>query len=180
MRWGRRLRASLLALLAAGALAIAPSPASAHDQLVSSDPAASQTVPHVPSAVALTFEEPPVTMGIQVVVTGPEGPVQQGSPKLAGLVVTQGLQGGAPQGTYEVAWRVTSDDGHPVSGTFTFTAQAAGLDASPAPTALPVTPPGSHGTIWLVAGLLAAVAIGLLAWRRSRLRSPLTDSRSRR
>lgn len=164
----RRLGKALLALLSAVTLAGTPSLAYAHDEFVSSDPAASQTVPHVPAAVALIFEEPPVTMGIRVVVTGPSGPVQEGPPKLTDQVVTQALRGGAPGGTYQVAWRVTSDDGHPISGTFNFTAQAAGADASSSPTDLPVSPPGSHRGIWLVAGLLVAAAGGLLFWLASR------------
>lgn len=170
----RRLRLGLLALLAATVLSVPPSlflaPAHAHDELMSSDPAASQTVPHVPAAIVLTFEESPVAMGTQVVVTGPSGPIQQGPPKLTDKTITQALQGGAPKGSYQVEWRVTSDDGHPVSGTFTFTAQGAGADTSSAPTDLPVAPPGSHGAIWLVGGLLAAVTIGSLLWRRGRTR----------
>ena len=181
MRRPGRFRIGLLALLVATLLSgpyVNAGLAYAHDELVSSSPASSQTVPHVPAAIALTFEEAPVAMGIRVVVTGPAGPVQQGAPKLTGDTVTQDLQGGAPAGAYQVEWRVTSDDGHPVSGSFTFTAQAAGAATSSAPADLPVAPPGSHGGIWLLAGLLAAVTVGLLMWHRSRLRQSSSPTRN--
>lgn len=143
-------------------------PAWAHDALASTDPAASQTVPRVPSAVALTFEEPPLTMGLQVVVTGPDGPVQQGAPRLADDVVTQALRGDAPKGTYTVDWRVTADDGHPVSGSFTFTALAAGAAAATGTDAAPASPSGSSGAILLVVGLAVVASVASLVWHRYR------------
>ena len=40
------------------------------------------------------------------------------------------MQPQAPAGRYSVEWRVTSDDGHPVSGRFAFTAEGAATGAS--------------------------------------------------
>ncbi|HEU4330891.1 MAG TPA: copper resistance CopC family protein [Lapillicoccus sp.] len=68
-------------------------------------------------------------------MTGPDGPVSDGSPRLDGTTVHQPLLGG-PAGRYSVAWRATSADGHPVSGTFAFTAQAA---SPPSSTTTPAT-----------------------------------------
>jgi hypothetical protein len=48
--------------------------------------------------------------------------------------VRQSLAGG-PAGAYTVVWRVTSADGHPVSGTFAFTADEA--STSPTTTSAP-------------------------------------------
>lgn len=36
--------------------------------------------------------------------------------------VIQGVKTGAPEGKYTVAWRVVPSDGHPIEGTFMFTA----------------------------------------------------------
>jgi methionine-rich copper-binding protein CopC len=67
-----------------------------------------------------------MAMGAQVVITGPSGPVQTGSPIVVDNSAWQPLAADAPPGNYEVAWRVTSGDGHPITSTFRFTAEAAG------------------------------------------------------
>ena len=118
----------------AGALVVQvllATPASAHDELLSTDPAAGSTVATVPETVVLTFAEPPLSLGMGVDVSGPSGSVSLGAPMVDGSTVRQMLQAGAPAGTYTVRWRVTADDGHPVTGSFTFVASAPGAVASP-------------------------------------------------
>jgi hypothetical protein len=72
-----------------------------------------------------------MAMGAQVVITGPSGPVQTGSPIVVDNSAWQPLAADAPPGNYEVAWRVTSADGHPITGAFRFTAEAAGAGQVP-------------------------------------------------
>ena len=55
-------------------------------------------------------------------------------------VVTQPVAAGAPAGEYTVRWRVTSADGHPITGSFRFTATASGGGTGPAS-----APSGSSG-----------------------------------
>jgi methionine-rich copper-binding protein CopC len=124
----RRLAPALLAL---GLLVLAPSAAFAHDVLERTNPADGTTVTHLPSSVALTFSEAPLTIGAQVVVTGPSGPVSSGPPTIKGRDVTQAIAPTAPGGDYTVSYRITSDDGHPVTGTFSFHATI-GLDGTTA------------------------------------------------
>jgi methionine-rich copper-binding protein CopC len=161
--------ARTVAALAAGlVLALVATPASAHDELRSSLPADGATVAQPPGQVVLTFEEAPVALGAQVVVTGPAGPVSSGTPRLTGTEVAQDVQPLAPAGRYTVEWRVTSDDGHPVSGRFAFTAQAAATGAPSAAAATPVAapapaePPRPEPLIpswgWIAAGIIAIVA----------------------
>ena len=107
-------------------LVVGATPAAAHNALTGTVPAASSSVGRTPAQVVLTFDQPAVAMGTQVLVTGPSGQVQAGAARLVDTTVTQDVQGGAPAGTYTVAWRVTSADGHPVSGAFTFTSSEAG------------------------------------------------------
>ncbi len=129
----------LLAGLAAAATSGAPA-ASAHDVLVKTSPADGSTVPRVPDKVVLTFDQPALAVGTELKITGPSGDVQQGKPVLVDNTVSQAIAPGSPAGDYTVLWRVTSDDGHPVSGTFTFTAaHGSGTTASgpPTPTATP-------------------------------------------
>jgi methionine-rich copper-binding protein CopC len=179
---GWRLLAATLAtaVLALAGLVIGASPASAHNVLKSTSPADGKKVARPPSSVVLTFDEPAIALGTKLVITGPEGPVQIGKPSLVDNTVTQDLQPGSPAGAYTVDWRVTSADGHPISGSFTFTAEAAAASVpstapslapqpSPAPTA--PTARGSSG-LWLVAAAILVVASGLIAiGRRRRLTS---------
>ncbi|WP_432492845.1 copper resistance CopC family protein [Kineococcus auxinigenes] len=117
-----------------GALATAPA-ASAHDRLVSSDPAADAVLEQAPEQVVLTMSAAPLGLGTQVQVTGPTGVVSTGEAQVVDETVTQALGGERPAGSYEVQYRVTSSDGHPISGTFTFTAEAAAAAAGAATTA---------------------------------------------
>ena len=164
-----RLRTGLAALGAGLALALVAVPASAHDELTSSNPTDGAALAQPPSAVVLTFEEPPVELGLQVVVTGPDGQVSSSAPRIDGDDVVTEVQPGAPAGRYTVEWRVTSDDGHPVSGTFAFTATAAAAGATPsavaasatpstAPTDAPRREPLIPSWAWIAAGVIAIVA----------------------
>lgn len=171
-----RPRALLAALAAGVVLASAAAPAYAHDALRSSDPADGATLGAPPAQVVLTFEEPPVELGAQIVVTGPDGPVSSGSPRLAGVEATQTLKPGAPAGRYTVEWRVTSDDGHPVSGSFAFTAQAAAAGSTPSGAAASPSPAPADGPrrqplipswAWIVLGLIV-IAAAIRTNRRAR------------
>jgi copper resistance protein C len=181
VRKGWRLLAAILAaaVLAMAGLAISATPAWAHNVLKSSNPAEGKTVPRTPSSVVLTFDEPAIALGTKLVVTGPTGPVQVGTPRLVDTTVTQDLQPGAPAGQYTVDWRVTSADGHPISGSFIFTTEAPGIgspESSPAPA--PLTAPASGGSLtsWLLGAAVLVVIAGLVVvgqrrWTR-RDRSP--------
>lgn len=155
-------------------LVVGAPPAVAHNALSSTSPAQRETVPRTPTEVVLTFDEPAIAMGTQVVVTGPTGPVQQGAPRLVDETVSQTLQPGAPAGTYTVTWRVTSSDGHPISDSYTFTSEAVGAGTPPvvAPTpAGPVAPtatPAPPWVWWIGATVALLAAAGVLRWIRRR------------
>lgn len=138
----RRARALATALAATALLMGAPAPAQAHDVLVGSSPADGSVAAVVPARVTLTFSEPVLAVGAVVIVNGPAGPVQGGKPSMAGRTITQRLRPGSPAGRYAVVWRATSADGHPVSGTFSFTATSAS-PSLPAPATTTETPTAS-------------------------------------
>jgi copper resistance protein C len=153
----------LLALLAALALvASAVGPASAHNALLSSTPSDGEAVSRTPEAVVLVFDDSAIAMGAQVVVTGPSGPVQTGSPTVVGNSAQQPLAAGAPAGNYTVAWRVISGDGHPITGTFQFTAREAGGGQAP-PEASPSQVTNQTGGALARSGPLVVAAIVLAA-----------------
>lgn len=157
--------AGLVVGLVAGVLTAGP--AAAHNSLRSTSPAADGRVERTPATIVLTFDEPAIALGTRILVTGASGPVQVGEPRLVDNTVTQALQPGSPAGRYVVEWRVTSADGHPISGTFSFTAAAPGTGAPlpvPEPVA-PASPAGDPG--WAVAGVAAVLGLvlGLFGYR---------------
>lgn len=99
-------------------------PAAAHTDLVGSDPAADSTLREAPDQVTLRFNEPMEPRLAKVALTTPdqdaaELPVTAGSEPttLVADIPGEGMAGGA----WDVAYRVTSADGHPVQGTLSFT-----------------------------------------------------------
>lgn len=200
MRGPRRPGLAAAGALAAGAvLLVAPAgPASAHNQLEATVPADGAVVDAPPASVVLTFDQPVLALGTQVVVLGPDGAtVSAGGPRLVDDDVTQDLAGELPAGEYRVEWRATSADGHPVSGELGFTASGpgagavaapaaagGGTSASPAPAASAASgapdrtaaePDGAGGSSTAVALALAAAvaaAAGVVALVRRRRTGP--------
>lgn len=125
------MRRVLVLLLALGAFLSFPATATAHDVLEKTTPAEGTTVARLPESVVMTFSDQPLALGLQVVVRGPGGDVAAGTPTVEGHTITQRLAATAPGGDYTVLFRVTSTDGHPVSGSFSFHATV-GLDGSTA------------------------------------------------
>lgn len=115
-----RAGAVLTAAVCAAVLLVAGAPpASAHAVLIATQPERGTTVTEQLDAVSLQFSE--AVSFAQVQVTGPDGErVEEGTPDEQGEAVSQPLGPVLEQGTYRVAFRVTSDDGHPVEGQFEF------------------------------------------------------------
>ena len=136
--------AAAVALVAASVLVVADS-AAAHDELLSTDPPGGATVDELPEQITLTFSAKVVTElgGNDVQVTDASGAaLADGDPVITDNVVTQPLTAGGT-GAISVAWRVVSEDGHPVSGQFSFTV----ADRAPTPAPTPTTSTGtSTGT----------------------------------
>jgi copper resistance protein C len=134
------LAAGLLALLAVFAPA---SPVSAHDQLLSTDPAADAVLAALPAEITLTFSAELLGDGAanELQVTDAAGTaLGDGAAVVDGVNVTQALTGPA-SGPITVLWRVVSSDGHPISGEFAFTVEAPATPTEapgePAPSATP-------------------------------------------
>lgn len=123
--WATAARLAALVFAALVVVSGVAGPASAHDSLVSTDPADGATVEIAPAAVLLTFTQEVIALGTEVQVVGPAGqPVNDGPAAVLGTVITQNLVADRPAGTYTVQWRATSSDGHATTGDFTFTATA--------------------------------------------------------
>ncbi|MET3809875.1 copper resistance CopC family protein [Arthrobacter sp. UYEF3] len=194
MRIVRQLPVALLGLITLvsvllGAALLGAGPASAHDAVESTSPAAGATVPIPPDTVTLTLSNPPLTLGTQIKVSDAAGTNwADGGVQILDNVASQKLRTGAPAGLFTVQWRVVSSDGHPIEGTFSFTAAAAGggsatagaaagtvptlgtaepgttIAPSPAPDASQPFPWSIVMFVAVAVGIL--VALGLMAKRR--------------
>ena len=112
-------RAGLGAVAAVALLVAGSGAAAAHDQLLSTSPADGAVLATAPASIELVFSKPPIALGAAMVVTGPQGDLL-GQLQLADATASQSLPPGLPAGDYVVRWRVTSADGHPISGASTF------------------------------------------------------------
>ncbi|MGO1316743.1 MAG: copper resistance CopC family protein [Cellulomonadaceae bacterium] len=135
-------------LVAAAALLATPLPASAHDQLVSSDPESGQHLDAAPHEVSLEFSGELLVLdgsglGATVLVVDGEGrDWATGDPVVRERTVTVTLAPEMPDAGYEVRWQVVSSDGHPISGLVPF---AVG-DAEPLGSAATPVDPDSDST----------------------------------
>lgn len=164
-----------------GVLTIAGA-ASAHDSIVSTDPAEGSTTGSV-STLTISFSGDLIGGdGAEIIqVKGPDGAYYETAcPTLSGTDMSSPVALG-PAGTYEVDWRAVSSDGHPVSGSYDFTYAPEGsaspaASGSPKPvcgdaaaptsdTSAPAANPGDPGVwIGLGIGLVAVAAAGVGAW----------------
>ncbi len=123
----RRLALSTLVALVLAALCGAN--AFAHAYLVQSTPGDGDLLKQAPPAVELVFNEPvDVTAAAHV---DPQGLVTQlGKPQGVGARLVLPMPAGLGQGSHLVSYRVTSEDGHSVSGSLVFSVgRASGGDA---------------------------------------------------
>jgi methionine-rich copper-binding protein CopC len=140
---GLRAVTIVIALLVIAAM-VAPA-VLAHAQLLSSDPANGANLATT-DAVSLTFNEDINPDFVQIVAEGPQGDVADGDPVVAGPVVTQPIAPTA-SGAHTVTYRVVSADGHPVSGSVTFTLTAVAPEtATETVTAEPTSAEPTTGT----------------------------------
>lgn len=122
----------LAALLTACLVLLGPAPAAlGHDELTDTEPVDGETLEQTPQEVTLNFSGDLTTLGAQVEVSGPSGSVADAEPQIEGAQLRQPLSTDVPPGDYAVVWRVTSQDGHPISGTFDFTVEDPGTQPSP-------------------------------------------------
>lgn len=141
-RRGFAASASLSALLVIGGTVFGTaSPAAAHDELLSTYPEASATVPGTPAEISLTFTGELQTLegatAIEVIAEDGSSLVD-GAPEVFEATVTQNLSDQLVVGEVTVRWRVVSSDGHPISDEYTFTVETTGTPTtSPTPTNSP-------------------------------------------
>ncbi|MDG4809557.1 copper resistance protein CopC [Micromonospora sp. WMMD1120] len=169
-----RLGAAALAIVAAPL--IPATPAWAHNSLRSAAPVQESTVPRAPREIVLEFmQRLDPTFTTIVLTDGAKRKVPTGDPVVSGATGTVQVTDALPNGTYTVAYRVVSTDGHPAQGSYPFTvadpaSTAAPLgDASPAEALGAATATSGRGIGILITGVaLAVAAVGAVGLRRRR------------
>lgn len=136
--------------------------ASAHANRVSADPADNAVLATGPARVSATFNERLQTTFAAMTVVGPDGNLwSSGDTTVQGAVVGVGLRPLGPAGSYTVNYRVTSADGHVVSGSWSFRLTVPGT-GTPGPSAA-TGDTGDEIPVWpFVAVAVAIVGAGLL------------------
>lgn len=162
----------LLALFFAFFALLGMSPAQAHDELVSSDPAADASLQSTPQEITLSYSAEIMEIGNEVRVTNSAGDVvSDGDAKTEGRDVVQNIKSSdAIDETYTVTWRVVSSDGHPIQGEYKFTVgngAQAGSSAQPSETAAPAEAASENadaktGFTPLNIGIFAVAALAVL------------------
>jgi copper resistance protein C len=185
----RLLAATVAACIA---LLLGAAPAFAHTRLESSDPADKSSVDTAPESVSLTFNEDISAEFASMSVVGPDGTnYATGAVSTTGGQVSTAVSPLGPAGSYEIGYRVVSDDGHPVQGKVTFTLTAPGPGAAtppiaPATAAAPTPEPAPPATTavdpqassqpsegapiwpWLVGAVILVAAGAVVALRLGR------------
>jgi methionine-rich copper-binding protein CopC len=183
------LKIALTCLTASLLIAVGTSVVQAHAALTSSNPEDGSTLSAPPTVIDLTFNEELLPDTVEIAVTTEAAGLIAGIEfTTAGPTVQVTWPQDLPDDTYQVAYRVVSNDGHPITGAISFSYSGSGAPATteseivvsestestettetPAvPETEPETEPTGISPIWLiVGGLVIGAVIGYVMWRRA-------------
>lgn len=169
--------------VAAAAVLLTAAPASAHAQLVSSDPKDGAILDEAPAEALLEFSERIDAPSTQIAVTDATGAVVPTAAfTVDGVDLTIPLALPAP-GPYTIGYRIVSEDGHRVDGNIAFTSAKAtdGVRPSAAPSASEspyratggeVREEGNSTIYWILGGIAVVVAVVVVIALVARRRKP--------
>lgn len=161
-------------MLAVGVLLLAgANAADAHNVLQSATPAKGAAVASAPSSVELVFNEPVESGFNEITVIGPDNTShwEGGATTVHAETVSVPLRPLGPAGVYTVTYHIVSEDGHPVSASYTFTLTTPGV-GTPAPAvqaaaAAPMSTSDSTVPVWVwIAGAAVLLVVGVAVARR--------------
>ena len=168
--WRRIIIAALIAIGVVTGIGTAR----AHTTLIASEPPANAALSAGPGRVSATFNEPLQTTFAAMTVVGPDANLwAAGDPEIRGATVGVAVRPLGPSGEYTVNYRVTSADGHAVSGSWSFTVTTPGTGAPGPAVADPTGPsripwwPFIVGAAILITGVSAGGVSALGLRRRS-------------
>ena len=155
----RTLAALVLAVSLITAAVAGAGVAAAHATRLATDPVENAELATAPEKVSATFNEALQPSFAAMTVGGPDGNLwSTGDPRVDGAVVSVGVRPLGPSGTYTANYRVTSADGHVVSGSWSFKLTVSGT-GTPGPSASATSPANDGIPVWpffAAAGLIVA------------------------
>ena len=166
------VRILLVVLVGLSGLAVPPSSAAAHVELVSSTPRDGSRSTQEPTSIELTFDEN-VAQPAFVVVTAPDGSrLDAAHPQVLDNTVTGSVGAVGLAGTYTLAYRVVGADGHPISGEIRYTVTSGREPQTDAMTSAPADDASFWSGHWphvfiALGGGLAALFIAPIRRRRA-------------
>ena len=139
--------------------------ASAHAVRIATDPAVDAMLTTGPTQVSATFNEALQTGFAAMTVVGPDANLwSTGDTHVQGAIASVAVMPLGPAGTYTVNYRVTSADGHVVSGSWPFHLTTPGT-GKPGPPAATAGGSNTHGMPWWPFAAAAAVTVaGAVLW----------------
>ena len=159
--WQRRAVGLAAAVLVALCAVLAGAgPAAAHAELTGTDPVDGAVLDRAPDAVTLSFNEPVRLTDREITVYDADGATVASEASTSGSDVVVDLPDAdtMERGSFVVAWFVVSGDGHPISGSLTFS-----VGEPSASVAEPPPPPTSSRAVTAVQGVLGILMyVGLL------------------
>lgn len=129
----RPLRVLLISVLALVISVLGVPAALAHTELTGTSPTDGRVVAQSPAALTLSFNEPVGASAETIQVLAPAGEAVPVDVQALDTTVTLTPATPLGAGTHTVAWQVTSADGHPISGSFTFSVGAPSTSTVTAP-----------------------------------------------
>ncbi|WP_084101060.1 copper resistance CopC/CopD family protein [Nocardioides luteus] len=167
---GRRGPGRLLVVLAAAAYAVllGISPAQAHASLIGTDPEEGAVLEVAPQTITFTFDEAVTLPPAGVTVYDAKGQEVTSEATASGTEMKVALAEASSlgDGTYVVAWRAVSADGHPISGSLTFAVGAPSLSVAPPPSTEPSRATAViHGVLQFFQYAALLLVVGLVWFR---------------
>ncbi|MFM6940783.1 MAG: copper resistance protein CopC [Candidatus Planktophila sp.] len=119
------MKIKVFTVMAIVAFTFSPQAAIAHAQLTASMPLSNQIVKGLPKLVWIEFDGNLMTFGDKnpneiKVVDSKLKRVDIGGTIVGGARISCKIKLGIPQGRYQVRYRIVSEDGHPVEGSYYF------------------------------------------------------------
>ena len=166
------MRKLLIALSLVGLAFLSSPTASAHGEIVATFPEQYTNATPIPTQVWIEFDGNLQTLDGQVintidVVDSTGLTVNYGEPIIEGGKISTKLSGQSAPGVFTVNYRIVSEDGHPVEGSYTFNASPNFADDAPVTTAAPEKSSNlSIGGIVMIV-FLGVFAVGMLVKRKN-------------
>jgi methionine-rich copper-binding protein CopC len=149
--------------------------ASAHDDVIDQVPAPGSQVEAGLVEIKLDFSNEllDIGSGAEIVVTAPDGSLAPATCAALNGTLASAQTDLDQAGTYTVAWRVVSSDGHPIEGSYNFeilntSGYVASANIEPCLIATSAPAEEEPANYWLLFGSLGLAAAGLFLYLRPR------------